>query len=126
VDGYGGLGPMARQLLYGEQPRRRLTFPPDQPHANTMYARVASHPTPQGIVPLASIRWKQHRTRPFFGHSYTAPTPHEFILQKMGLRFTKAFALHIRNSCRKLGRHNAHTHPFTFTPAHAPATTDPT
>ena len=78
--------------LYGEQPQRRLTFRPDRPHANTMYARATSHPTPQGIVvPLASIRWKQHRTRPFFGHSYTAPTPHEFLLQKMGLCFTKAF-----------------------------------
>ena len=25
--------------LYGEQPQRRLTFRPDRPHANTMYAR---------------------------------------------------------------------------------------
>ena len=50
------------------------------------------------IVPLASIRWKQHRTRPFFGHSYIAPTPHEFLLQKMGLCLTKAFALLVRNS----------------------------
>ena len=90
---YGG-----NELVYGEQPRRRLTFRPDRPHANTMCMLHAPTHIQQGIVPLASIRWKQHRTRAIFGHSYTAPTPHEFLLQKMGLCVTKAFALHIRNS----------------------------
>lgn len=48
---------------------------------------------------------------------HTSLTPHEFFLQKMGLCFTKAFALHIWNSYRKLGRHNTHTH--SHSPAHA-------
>ncbi|EJK44560.1 hypothetical protein THAOC_36890 [Thalassiosira oceanica] len=40
VDGYGGLGPMARRFLYGKQPRRALTFRRDRPNANRMYARA--------------------------------------------------------------------------------------
>ena len=29
---------------------------------------------PHGVIPLASVRWKQNRTWAFFGHSYTCPT----------------------------------------------------
>ena len=50
----------------------------------------------------ASINWKQNKTRKFYGHSYTAPTPKEFTLQQIGLSVTKAFALHLRNSTRKM------------------------
>ena len=125
VDGYGGLGPMARQFLYGERPRQPLTFRRDRPNATRMYARAMTPPAPHGIVTIASIRWKQNRTRAFYGHSYTAPTPHEYLLQQMGLCFTKAFALHIRNSYRKLERRrttgNLHSHSHN----HAPAAADP-
>ncbi|EJK64403.1 hypothetical protein THAOC_14862, partial [Thalassiosira oceanica] len=98
VDGYGGLGPMARRFLFGDRPRRALTFRQDRPNATRMYARASAPPAPHAVVTLASIRWKQNQTRAFYGHSYTAPTPHEHLLQQLGLCFTKAFAIHIRNS----------------------------
>ncbi|EJK63251.1 hypothetical protein THAOC_16102 [Thalassiosira oceanica] len=122
VDGYGGLGPMARRLLFGDRPRRALTFRQDRPNATRMYARASNPPAPHAVVTLASIRWKQNQTRAFYGHSYTAPTPHEHLLQQLGLCFTKAFAIHIRNSYQKLMRRHSHTHSHSHN--HAPATTD--
>ncbi|EJK65990.1 hypothetical protein THAOC_13109, partial [Thalassiosira oceanica] len=122
VDGYGGLGPMARRLLFGDRPRRALTFRPDRPNATRMYARASNPPAPHAVVTLASIRWKQNQTRAFYGHSYTAPTPHEHLLQQLGLCFTKAFAIHIRNSYQKLMRRHSHTHSLSHN--HAPAATD--
>ena len=113
VDGYGGLGPMARRFLFGDRPRRALTFRQDRPNATRMYARASNPPAPHAVVTLASIRWKQNQTRAFYGHSYTAPTPHdEHLLQQLGLCFAKAFAIHIRNSHQKLmgGDTHIHTH----------------
>ena len=60
---------------------------------------------PLGIVKTATAKWTATRQRAFFGHSYTAPTPREYILQKLGLAITKALALHLGNSFRKLGTH---------------------
>ena len=122
VDGYGGLGPMARRFLYGERTRRPLTFRHDRPNATRMYAQASAPPAPHGVVHLASVRWKQNRTRAFYGNSYTAPTPHEYWLQQLGLCLTKAFAIHIRNSYRKLMRRHSHTHSHSHN--HAPATAD--
>ncbi|EJK48754.1 hypothetical protein THAOC_32420, partial [Thalassiosira oceanica] len=80
VDGYyGGIGPMARRFLFGERPRRALTFRQDRPNATRMYARASAPPAPLGVVTLASMRWKQNQTRAFYGHSYTAPTPHGIL-----------------------------------------------
>ncbi|EJK77731.1 hypothetical protein THAOC_00419 [Thalassiosira oceanica] len=93
VDGCSGLGPMARRFLFGERPRRALTFRQDRPNTTQMYARASAPPAPHGVVTLASVRWKQNRTRAFYCHSYTAPTPHEYLLQQLGLCFTKAFAI---------------------------------
>ena len=33
----------------------------------------------------------------FYGHSYTAPTPREWVLQKLGLVISRALALHLRD-----------------------------
>ena len=122
VDGYSGLGPMARRFLFGDRPRRALTFRQDRPNATRMYARASAPPAPHAVVTLASTRWKQNQTRAFYGHSYTAPTPHEHLLQQLGLCFTKAFAIHIRNSYQKLMRRHSHTHSHSH--HHAPATAD--
>ncbi|EJK58224.1 hypothetical protein THAOC_21669 [Thalassiosira oceanica] len=67
VDGYGGLGPMARRFLFGDRPRRALTFRQDRPNATRMYARASNPPAPHAVVTLASIRWKQNHTRAFYG-----------------------------------------------------------
>ena len=52
---------------------------------------------------------------------HTAPTPHEHLLQQLGLCFAKAFAIHIRNSHQKLmgGDTHIHTHiPIIMPPSY--------
>ena len=70
-----------------------------------MYRRITTHPVPLGIVKTATAKGTATQQRAFFGHSYTALTPREYILQKLGLTITKAFALHLRNLFQKLGTH---------------------
>lgn len=103
VGPHGELGPMFKNFLFHYAPRRHLAFRADRPYATDMYARATTAPCPLGVVTSASIVWKRTRTRKFFGHSYTAPTPKEYTLGKLGLVITKAFAVHIRNANRKLG-----------------------
>ena len=106
IDRDGGLGPITRSLLFGEAPRQhQQPFRNDRPEANTMYHRITNPPAPLGIVNTANAHWAKTRTRTFFGYSYTAPTPREYILQKLGLVIVKAMATHLRNSFRKHGRH---------------------
>ncbi|EJK49410.1 hypothetical protein THAOC_31718 [Thalassiosira oceanica] len=42
--------------------------------------------------------WKRNKSRHFFGHSYMAPTPREYFLQKYGLHNTKALGVLLHNS----------------------------
>ena len=102
IDPLGGRGPMMNNFLFGYGPREQLTFPAWRPNAAEMYRRATSYPGPLGVLTTASINWKQNKSRKFYGHSYTAPTPKEFTLQQIGLSITKAFALHLRNSTRKM------------------------
>ena len=79
-----------------------------------------SHPSPIEIVPLATRNWEAEKTRTqhFYGHSYTAPTPKEYILQKLGLCISNYIAIHIRDA--KLGSLVPPTHPhkkdYTYHP----------
>lgn len=68
-----------------------------------MYDRAVNAPCPTGILTTASVLWQQSNPKSFYGHSYTAPTPKEFALGKIGLAITKAYALHIRNANKKFG-----------------------
>jgi hypothetical protein len=72
------------------------------------FKRATTSPSPIGILRTADSIWKTTKQRPFFGYSYTSPTPTIYTLQKLGLGITKAFALHIRNA----GRKQTHTQPF--------------
>jgi hypothetical protein len=106
IDKDGGIGPLGRLFLLGEQPRKpQKPFPEWRPHATTMYRRITDTRAPQGVANTANAHWRATRSRPFFGHSYTAPTPREFLMQKLGLCITKAMALHLRNSFKKFGAH---------------------
>ena len=106
IDRDGGIGPLGRLLLFGEQPRQhQAPFPPWRPHATTLYRRLTSPPAPLGVANTANAHWRTARSRTFFGHSYTAPTPREYLMQKLGLCITKAMTLHLRNSFKKLGTH---------------------
>ena len=51
------------------------------------------------VSPLATSKWKRERFKhqPFYGHSYTSPTPKEYALQQLGIAISNATALHIRD-----------------------------
>ena len=101
IDPFGRLGPLARAFLFGTAPTHALTFPPSRPHAFEMHRRVTSFPSPIGIFPHADHAWSTTRTRRFFGHSFTAPTPSITTLQHLGLCICKSFASHIRYASKK-------------------------
>ena len=106
IDRDGGLGPLARSFLFGDQPRKhQQPFPAWRPHATTLYRRLTDPHAPLGIANTANAHWNKTKPRPFFGHSYTAPTPREYLMQKLGLCVTKGLTLLLRNSFQKLGRH---------------------
>ena len=68
-----------------------------------MYAQATTPPCPSGLIPTAAINWKHNKDRRLYGHSYTAPTPHEHTLQQLGLVITKVYGLHLRNAARRMG-----------------------
>ena len=103
IDPHGRLGPMFQNFLFGCRPRVPVTFRNNRFYAGAMYDRAVNPPTPTGILTTASIKWQQSHPRTFYGHSYTAPTPKEYTMGRIGLTFTKAFSLQIRNANRKFG-----------------------
>ncbi len=100
---HGGLGPMFRRFLYGEEPQSPLTFTANTPHAANMYLQSLQSYAPHGILPLANAAWSATKrdNQRFYGHSYTAPTPQVHFLQQLGLACTKAFAAHLRRQSRQ-------------------------
>jgi hypothetical protein len=68
--------------------------------AQKIYNQAMLHPVPSSIVPLATSNWRHEKlhTQYFYGHSYTALKPHEFILQKLGLTISNDVALHISDA----------------------------
>ena len=93
------IGPLARTFLF--TPAHKLSFPASRPHAEAMHRRVTSFPSPVGILPHADRVWSETHTRPFFGHSFTAPTPSMSTLQNLGLCICKSLASHIKYACQK-------------------------
>lgn len=122
-----GLEPMPRQFLYRELSQRRLTFHPDRPHTNRIYARAPLTSPPPNLAwdrcSSCSHPVEQNQTRPFCGHSYTSTTPQGYLphlLQQMGLCFTKAFLLACSISGIPTGssggiKRQTHTHNHTHT-----------
>lgn len=58
----------------------------------------------------ACSRWRRltgdgAAVREFYGHSYMAPTPTEYVVQHLGPTVTKGFIPHLRNTTRKMGHH---------------------
>ncbi len=94
---YGGLGPMFRRFLFGDDPIRPLSFSALSqlaPQAAKMYHDSLHSTAPHGILPLAHPSWSASKPahQRFYGHSYTAPTPQ--------IACTKACAFHIRRPVR--------------------------
>ena len=109
IDPHGKWGPVLENFLFNCEPRQHPLFEPTQssplrrntPNAKLMYQLSMNPPSPVGVVTTACIKWKRARTRRFFGHSHTAPTPKEYLLGELGLGITKALAVHLRISHRK-------------------------
>ena len=96
----GDIGPMYKWFLFGTPMSDPYTFPNTRTQANKMYTRAMSHPSPHNIIGLATANWKKSKrpsSSPFYGHSYTAPTPKEWYLQEIGRVISDAIALHIRD-----------------------------
>ncbi len=100
----GGMGPMLRRFLFGEDPIRLVFFTANWPQAAKIYLKFLQSSAPHGILPLAnsSWSWSSSKSKPahqkFYGHSYTAPTPKISFLQQFGLACNRAFASHIHPS----------------------------
>jgi hypothetical protein len=99
-----------------------LTSPPSRPNAMEMHRRITSAPSPTGIHPHADHTWSTQRSRPFFGHSFTAPTPSISTIQLIGLCLSKSFAAHVRYATLKFCDH----HPPVHTTRHIDSVPDPT
>ena len=104
---YGGYGPIFGNFLFGKGPLREMAPLRDRPQANLALKRATNHPAPIGVVTTASIAWKKNKSRTFFGHSYTAPTPREVFLQQFGLHTTKALGVLLQKSFRNIVRDHA-------------------
>lgn len=101
---HGAFGPSLLNFLFHYDPIKPMeAFPANRPYAQMMYDRATSAPCPLGIVTTACINWKNNKTRTFYGHSYTAPSPREYTLGKLGLAIVKGYAMHLRNAMKKLG-----------------------
>ena len=122
IDPFGRLGPLARTFLFGTSPQTSLTIPPSRPNAIEMHRRITSAPSPKGILPHADHTWSTQRSRLFFGHSFTAPTPSISTIQLIGLCISKAFAAHVRYATLKFCDH----HPPVHTTGDVDSVPDPT
>ena len=103
IDPHGKFGPMLEHFLFGYTPRKPLSFIDNRFYGAQMYSWAMGPQCPHNILNLASMCWQREKSRPFFGHSYTAPTPTEYTIGRMGLAITKAYALHLRNTNKKMG-----------------------
>ncbi len=113
LDPFGRWGPITQNFLSISTAAERLTFRPDRPNATIMYNRATTHPAPTAILHAADSFWSLHKTRRFFGHSHTAPTPQIQTIQNLGIGITKAFSLHLRNSIQRSTHQHCTTHQTT-------------
>ena len=100
ISPHGRWGPLFHLFLFGTLAVEQKPFPLWRPNTSRMYRRITNHPCPRGIVPLAATQWKRkrHPGQLFYGHTYTAPTPKEYLLQKLGLVISNAIAIHVRDA----------------------------
>ena len=125
ISPYGRWGGMFHRLLFGWSNTPGLSFR-TRLKANEMYERATTHPAPSNLVGLATTQWR--RTKPrhqhFYGHSYTAPTPKEWALQRLGLVIDNALCTHLRDAERGLLAAPADVHDEDFEELEASAELD--
>ena len=105
IGAHGEWGPMFENFLFHYTPRRHTPYNKNWPNANIMYEQAMNYPAPVGIVHTAHSVWKQSRPDFFYGRSYTAPTPKEYVQQQLGLAITKAIGFHLHRAKSRTGAH---------------------
>ena len=123
IDPHGKWGPMFDSLLTGYRAITPHIFNQKNQAAATMPERATSHTCPTGIIQQATKHWRATKPNTFYGGSYSAPTPHEWFLQEIGLLVTKAFSIHLRRSGTRVGLNTYRQNLRTTRPPRTPAQT---
>jgi hypothetical protein len=89
LDPHGRWGPIMHNLLFNTATPPKYKFKPNVPNASIMAFKATTTPCPLGILQTADSVWKQNQIRPFYGHSYTSPTPSIHTIQQLGLGLPK-------------------------------------
>ena len=105
IDHHGRFDPLLQTFHFDTEPARPISCKTNKPNATSMYSKITTFPSPKGILKLADHNWKISKTRAFYGHSYSAPTPTIHTLQQFGLTIIKAFAIHIHYARRRFIDH---------------------
>jgi hypothetical protein len=107
IDPHGQFGPLLQNFLFDTEPATPISFTTNKPNATSIYSKITTFPSPKCILKLANHNWKISKTRAFYSHSYSAPTPTIYTLQQFGLTIIKALAIHIRYARRRFINHPA-------------------
>ena len=99
LDQHGRWGPIMNNFLTSSSTPLSYDFR-RHPNAQTMAYRATHDPCPIGILRTADAIWKANKTRTFYGHSSTAPTPSIYTIQQLGLGITKGFSILLRNATK--------------------------
>ena len=98
LDPHGRWGPIMHNLLFNTATPPKYKFKPNVPNASIMAFKATTTPCPLGILQTADSVWKQNQIRPFYGHSYTSPTPSIHTIQQLGLGITKGLMTILRHA----------------------------
>ena len=108
LDPHGRLRPILNNFLIPNTTPLIYNFQQHLPNAQIMAYKATHDPCPIGILRTADAIWKQHKTRTFYGYSYTAPTPSIYTIQQLGLGITKGFSTLLRNATKISTPQSAH------------------
>ena len=98
LDSFGRFGLALQNFLFNTATPPKYKFKANLPNASIMAFKATTAPCPLGILQTADHVWKENQTRPFYGHSYTAPTPSIHTIQQLGLGITKGLMTIIRQA----------------------------
>jgi hypothetical protein len=98
LDPHGRLGPALHNFLFNTSAPPKYKFKENFPNASIMAFKATTPPCPLGILHTADSIWKQNQSRPFYGYSYTAPTPSIHTIQQLGLGITKGLMTILRHA----------------------------
>ena len=98
LDSFGRWGLTMQNFLFHTATTPCYKFKNNAPNAAIMAFKATTPPCPLGILQSADVIWKKTQNRPFYGHSYTAPTPSLHTIQQLGLGITKGLMTTLRHA----------------------------